>query len=187
MVRAFETTIDDETYERLALADGRPWELWDGALVEKPGMSFEHNDAQLELAYQLRSQLDRTQYRVRINSARLRRPRSYFIPDVLVVPVDPDRVRATTQGPLETYQGPAVLVVECWSPSTGRYDVNAKLPEYMTRGDLEIWRMHPFERKVNVWRRQPDGSYAEIVFLGGIVELAALPGIVVDLDALFAD
>jgi Uma2 family endonuclease len=188
MVRAVQTTIDDAAYERIALGDGdRRWELWDGVLVEKPRMSFEHNDAQMELAYQLRRQLDRAAYRVRMNSARVRRPRSYYIPDVVVVPVDPNRVRSSTPGPLETCQGPMPLVVEIRSPSTGGYDVNAKLPEYVARGDLEIWRLHPYERTLTAWRRQSDGSYAEVVFLGGAVEVASLPGVVVDLDAVFAD
>jgi Uma2 family endonuclease len=187
MARAYDATIDDEAYERIALADGdHLWELWGGVLVEKPGMSFEHNDAQVEIVRQLLPQLDRNQFRVRFNSARVRRSRSYFIPDVVVVPLDPGRVRATSPGPLETYAEPAALVVECWSPSTGRYDVNAKLPEYMARGDLVIWRIHPYERKLTAWRRREDGSYAEVVYLGGVVPVESLPGVTIDLDAVFA-
>jgi Uma2 family endonuclease len=186
MVRAFETTIDDETYERLALADGRPWELWDGALVEKPEMSLQHNDALTELVRQLLPQLPRAEHVVRFNAARLRRPLTYFVPDLFVVPENPDRSRVLAQASLEAYAESALLVVEVWSPSTGRYDIDAKLPEYMARGDREIWRLHPYERTLTVWRRQPDGSYAEVVFLGGIVELAALPGVSIDLDDLFA-
>jgi Uma2 family endonuclease len=44
---------------------------------------------------------------------------------------------------LELYVEPLPLVVEVWSPSTGQYDVDEKLPEYQRRGDLEIWRFHP--------------------------------------------
>lgn len=155
-------------------------------LVEKPGMSFEHNDAQVEIVRQLLPQLDRNQFRIRFNSARVRRSRSCFIPDVLVVPLEANRVRATGAGSLETYADPAALVVECRSPLTGRYDIDAKLPEYMARGDREIWRVHPYARKLTAWRRREDGSYAEVVYLGGIVPVESLPGVTIDPDAVFA-
>jgi Uma2 family endonuclease len=77
-------------------------------------------------------------------------------------------------------------VVEVWSPSTGRYDVDTKFPEYRARGDHEVWRVHPFERIVTVWRRQPDDSYIESRHSGGTIELWALPGVTIDLDAVFA-
>jgi Uma2 family endonuclease len=78
-------------------------------------------------------------------------------------------------------------VVEIWSPSTGTYDIGEKLPDYQRRGDLEIWRIHPYERTVTAWRRQSDGTYAESVFRGRIARPVALPGVAVDLDALFAE
>jgi hypothetical protein len=60
-----------------------------------------------------------------------------------------------------------------------------KIPTYKLRGDLEIWRVQPFERSVTVWLRQPDGDYSETVYHGGMVTLTALPGVTIDLDALF--
>jgi Uma2 family endonuclease len=77
-------------------------------------------------------------------------------------------------------------VVEVWSPSTGGYDIDAKIPEYRRRGDLEIWRLHPFEKTLAAWRRQPDGSYTELILQGGTVQAVALPNVTIDLDALFA-
>ena len=77
------------------------------------------------------------------------------------------------------------MVVEVWSPSTGTYDVNAKLPEYRRRGDLEVWRVHPFERTLTVWRRQPDGGYVETIYDGGRVQPASMPGVTIDLDVLW--
>ena len=63
MARAYEQIVDEAAYERIALEDGdRLWELWDGVLVEKPGMSFEHNDALTELVRQLLPQLDRADF-----------------------------------------------------------------------------------------------------------------------------
>jgi Uma2 family endonuclease len=83
------------------------------------------------------------------------------------------------------YTEPLPLVVEVWSPSTGRYDVDRNVPEYQRRGDLEIWRIHPLERTLTAWRRQPDGSYAETVYRSGTVEPVALSAVVIDLEALF--
>jgi Uma2 family endonuclease len=77
------------------------------------------------------------------------------------------------------------FVAEVWSPSTGRYDVDTKLPAYQRRGDREIWRLHPYERTLSVWQRQPDGSYREFIHHGGLVPVASLPGVAIDLDALF--
>jgi Uma2 family endonuclease len=75
--------------------------------------------------------------------------------------------------------------VEVWSPSTGQYDAREKLPEYQARGDAEIWYIHPYERTLTAWRRQPDGAYARTVLAGGIVEPVALPGVRINLDELF--
>ena len=86
---------------------------------------------------------------------------------------------------LEVYAEPLPLVVEVWSPSTGDYDIDAKLSEYRRRGDHEIWRLHPFDRVQTVWRRRPDGGYDEAAFRGGIVAVESLRGVEIDLDALF--
>lgn len=86
---------------------------------------------------------------------------------------------------IESYSSPLPLVVEIWSPSTGDYDVDSKIPEYQRRGDLEIWRIHPFERTLIIWRRQPDGSYTEEHVTGGIVTPVALPNVSIDLNTLF--
>jgi Uma2 family endonuclease len=77
------------------------------------------------------------------------------------------------------------LVVEVWSRSTGDYDVEEKLADYQRRGDLEIWRIHPYERTLTAWRRLPDGSYEETIYRDGIVRPTALLGVEIDLTALF--
>ena len=86
---------------------------------------------------------------------------------------------------LEVYDQPLPLVVEVWSRSTGDYDVEEKLAVYQQRGDLEIWRIHPYERTLTAWRRQPDGSYDETIHREGVVSPTALPGVEIDLAALF--
>jgi Uma2 family endonuclease len=181
-------SVTAETYRRLALEDPEGhWELHHGRLREKPSMSFRHNDVIAYLGGQLIQQLDRSQFRVRTNSGHLRRTDiTFYIPDVFVIPtsiIGPERDREDV---LEVYDEPLPLVVEVRSPSTDAYDVDQKIPEYQRRGDLEIWRVHPFERTVTAWRRQPDGTYTETVFPGGRVQPIALPNVTIDFDALFA-
>jgi Uma2 family endonuclease len=175
------------TCERVALEDDSAiWELVCGRLREKQGMTQDHNDRAMELVAQLIEQLDRRRFRIRTNSAALRiTEATYFVPDVAVIPVDlpPAGARDTS---LEMYEQPVPLVVEVWSPSTGTKDFETKVPEYQSRGDFEIWRIHPREREVTVWRRQPDGSYRESRHTAGVVPIESLPNVSIDLGRLFA-
>lgn len=182
--------VSQKTYLQVALEDFEgQWELHCGSLRQKPGMSVEHNHFMTRLFAQLIQQLDEREFTVRSNSGRARRSsESFYIPDVFVVPMElVRRVRNLRRRGLEFYEAPLPLVVEIWSPSTGAYDVDSKLPEYQRRGDLEIWRIHPYERTLTAWQRQPDGSYAESLHRGGMLQPVALPQVTIDLDALFGD
>lgn len=179
--------VTERTYQAIALEDPEgKWELHRGRLREKPPMTWKHNTGAFELAFQLRRQLDPSRFHVVHDSARLRRQdETYYIPDVFVVPTQfGDRLR-DRQDLLEVYDGPALLVAEIWSPSTGDYDIDSKLPEYQARGDHEIWRFHPYDRTLIVWRRQDDGTYTTFQQTGGTIDPIALPGVTIDLDALF--
>ncbi len=181
--------ISEEAYRRLALGDpGGQWELHEGRLREKPGMSVEHGDVMGDLAFPRQGQLGRNEFHVRTRHARLRRSSEhYYVPDVVVIPAALHRALRQQPGSLDAYAAPLPLVVEIGSPSTGSYDIDEKLPEHWARGDLEIWRIHPYERTLTAWRRQPDGSYAETVCRDGIVRPTSLPGVAIDLAALLAD
>jgi Uma2 family endonuclease len=180
--------IGATTYEQVALEDVKGfWELDRGHLRQKPGMTAEHNDVAWALQLDLASQLDRREFRVDLNQAHLRIPNgSFYIPDVVVIPrAFTRRAKAERSRGLEVYEEPMPLVVEVWSPSTGDYDVETKLREYQRRGDAEIWRLHPYERTLTAWHRQPDGSYSETVYRDVVVEPVALPGVRIDLESLF--
>lgn len=179
--------VSEETYQRVALEDAdTKWELHCGRLVEKPPMTTEHNDDIEELFRQLAAQLPRHEYAIRTDTGKLRPvPGSIYVPDLFVIPRASVRRLRENPGTFEVYSEPVLLVVEVWSPSTGQYDVDTKIPEYRRRGDLEIWRVHPYERTITSWRRQPDGTYTMEVFTGGIIRPVALPDVVIDLDTLF--
>ena len=148
-------------------------------------MSIKHNDIAFYLGLALANQLDRRVYRVNVNGDRARvSPRAYFIPDVVVIPVSYQQT--VDPRSLGVYSDPLPLVVEIWSPTTGSYDFEAKIPLYQQRGDLEIWRIHPCEQTLTAWQRSPDGSYQETIHGGGTVMPVALPNVEIDLDQLFA-
>lgn len=178
--------VSESIYVQLALEDPGQWELHCGQLRRKPSMTAEHNYVASELFVRLRQQLDRNRFDARLSMGHVRRSaENYYIPDVYVIPVELVRPLRGRRDVLEAYDAPLPLVVEVWSPSTGEYDVDEKLPEYQRRGDLEIWRIHPFDRTLTAWRRQPDGSYTESHHKGGRVQPSALPGVTIDLDTLF--
>jgi len=180
--------MSEEAYRQFALGDPQgQWELHHGQLREKPGMSVEHGGVMDNLLAFLYEQLDRNEYRIRTNHARLRRSAdTYYIPDIAVIPTSVVQALLEQPGDLDAYPEPLPLVVEIWSPSTGRYDINEKLPDYQQRGDLEIWYVHLCERTLTAWRRRPNGTYSESFYRGGIVHLESLSGVVIDLDTLFA-
>jgi Uma2 family endonuclease len=188
-IMAIATRLSEQEYREFVLGDDdHTWELWDGVLVEKPLMSRRHDDLAAYFGHLLMSQLDRDVYRVNINGGKTRyTARNYLVPDVVVIPAawvlpfanDPDAFNA--------YDEPLPLVVEIWSKTTGDYDVEAKLPIYRQRGDLEIWYLHPYKRTLTVWRRQADGNYAAAVYTGGIVPVVSLPAVSIDLDAYLAE
>ena len=186
-VEAQAMPISDQTYERVALEDSdETWELVCGRLRKKPGMTVEHEDVVRVLARRLILQLDEHEYAVSVNGSRLRiSTGSYYVPDVCVIPrAFVLRKREDLPRLLEIYEEAMPLVVEVWSPSTGDYDVETKLREYQWRHDLEIWRLHPYERTLIVWRRQPDGFYSETLCRSGMVQPATLPNVSIDLDRL---
>ncbi|HZQ38269.1 MAG TPA: Uma2 family endonuclease [Dehalococcoidia bacterium] len=181
--------VTEQTFRQLALEDPEGhWELHCGRLRSKDDsvMIAEHGDLMFELAVMLRNQLAP--------------PRSAFasIMGLCVARLESSTSRMCWSFPsgssaqrvrpprAEAYSGPLPLVVEVWSRSTGGVDVSDRLPEYRRRGDLEIWLLHPCERRLTTWVRQIDGTYAETVHTGGIVWPAHLPDIAIDLAASFA-
>ena len=176
--------MSEEMYREIALGDPK-WELLHGHLREKPGMSVRHGAVMIFVVEQLLLQLDRSTFTLRANHARLRHSAdTYYIPDVVVIPVTMESALRERPRTLDAYSEPLPLVIEIWSPSTGEYDIKAKVPAYQERGDAEIWFIHPYERTLTVWRKQPDGRYTEDIHRGGVVPVSSLPGVAIDLDDL---
>lgn len=180
--------VTEDEYRRIALEDpDGKWELDCGVLRSKPAMTMQHNRLAWFAGHWIQNQLDPDQFEVRVDAGRIQRsPRHYYIPDMMVIPV---ALMEQFQGDYEALEAYAVslpLVLEVWSRSTGQFDCDTKLPFYQQRGDAEIWFLHPIERTLTTWQRQPDGTYTESVYKGGVVRPVALPDVALDLDALFA-
>jgi Uma2 family endonuclease len=176
------------TVEEIMLEEpDRFWEVHRGRLREKPAMSESHNRVIWRLIRDLSTQLDPARFEARVNMGRVRYgATTYYIPDIYVVPVVGPTTIRNQPYKLEVFDQPLPLVVEGWSPSTGGYDVNEKLPEYKGRGDREIWRLHVLDFALTAWRRQPDGTYVDTIHHSGKIVPIALPGVVFNLDDLFA-
>ena len=138
--------ISEQEYRELALSDpDRLWELWDGVPLEKPLMSMKHDDVAFYLGAALHAtnSIERV-YRVNVNGGKARRsPRSYYIPDVVVIPTAFKLPFDDDPRAFNAFAEPLPLVVEIWSRTTGDYDIAAKLQGYRERGDAEIWFTPP--------------------------------------------
>ena len=188
MVHTHTETMSEEAYREFALGDpsGR-WELVRGRLWENPDLSAAHSWVTMNLVEQLLGQLDRDEFRVTAGLARLRvSSETYDVPDVVVVPTA--RMRELVENPraLDAYAEALPLVIEVWSPSTGRRDIDLKLPDYQWRGDLEVLFPQPIERTLTAWRRSRTGEYTATVYRDGFVRPESLPQVALDLDELFA-
>lgn len=176
--------MSEQEYRAFALTvEGKLFELWDGKPRQKPPMNIMHSRVASYLGFALANQLDRRVHLINVNGGRTRcSSRTYYVPDVIVIPYvvqelyDPDALGA--------YAEPLPLVVEVWSWTEEPYDFEAKLHAYQKLGDEEIWYIRPRDRTLTAWRKQPDGGYAESLHRGGIVPVASLPAVTVDLDAL---
>jgi Uma2 family endonuclease len=178
--------MNEQEYREFALtAEGKLFELWDGVPRQKPLMNVMHGIVAAYLGFALADQLDRQIHRINVNGGRTRcSARTYYIPDVIVIPFALQEPYLGDPDALGAYAEPLPLVVEVWSWTEEPYDFAAKLRAYRERGDEEIWYIHPFERTLTAWRKQPDGSYTEEMLRGDVIPVASLPGVTIDLDKL---
>src|SRR5215210_7893806 len=101
-------TMSEAEYRRFALGDPQgQWELHQGQLREKPGMSVEHGGVMMLLVEWLLNQLDRNEYRIRAGHARLRRSADvHCMPGVAVIPTGLEQAPRERPGSLDSYADP---------------------------------------------------------------------------------
>lgn len=104
-------------------------------------------------------------------------------PDLLVLRARDDFYRRAHPTPADV-----LLLVEV-SDSSLRYDRKVKAPLYAKYGVPEVWIVDVKGRKLHIHRRPLDGEYADMQTLStpGVMTIAALPDVKIDLSALFVD
>jgi Uma2 family endonuclease len=167
---------------RLTPEDGPRYELIDGELVLMPAPSARHQDIVSELILLIRSHVKSH----RLGKA-LVAPLDVFLgdhdayqPDVVFI-ATARRDRMSEDG----VHGAPDLVVEVLSPSTRAKDERRKKPTYAAHGVRELWLVDLDAETVAVHRFER----GEVVTLvrGDALTTDLLPGLTIDLDALFRD
>ena len=139
-----------------ALPDDTKAELIDGELVYAMPVNERHNAVQLFIQtvlalYVVKQGLGRVfadQFEMRLGPQR-------FVPDASFVRTEHlDRVLPTR------IEGPADLVVEVLSPDSVARDRGVKLRDYAMAGVQEYWLFDPEAKRIEVYSRQPDGTFA---------------------------
>lgn len=85
--------------------------------------------------------------------------------------------------------GSPTLVIEILSPHTARKDLREKLHKYEQVGVKEYWVVYPSEKMVHIFTRDEYGQYgdAAIYINGEQVPVAVLPGLIIDMERVFAE
>lgn len=170
-----------------AIDDGNRYEIIDGELypMSSPSSSHQYTVGEIFIAL---SHHAKTVHDGRAIVApfdvvlHAERPGVVLQPDVLYLERE-HRHRLTAAN----MQGPPDLAVEVLSPSNRPGGMRRKLAAYARHGVQELWIVpFPLER-VEVWRLQPDGSYAlpRLFRPGERLVSDLLPGFELDVASLF--
>lgn len=161
------------------------YELIDGDLIVTPAPVPEHQRLQFRLSRVVDRATERLP-RVSIFLAPIDlrdTDQSVVQPDLLLL-LD-ERTAFETASDIA---GPPNLVVEILSPSTERIDRGKKLAFYARLGADELWLVDGKRHTLSVYSEPVDGRYRSVVTFTtpGSARSATIPGLAIDLDALFA-
>ncbi|MBA2521338.1 MAG: Uma2 family endonuclease [Chloroflexia bacterium] len=164
--------------------DGNRYELIDGVLVVPPSPSPLHNRVAGRLYWMIGEYLLPLRRKDFLFFAPLDVRLTEFRavqPDLLYV--NPDRPGGLTSSYVA---GVPDLVVEVLSPSNRSHDRVTKFGIYAEAGVQEYWIVDPVSETVTLYVLT-EGRYVERPIEDGIARSVVLPGLEVDLEALFAN
>ncbi len=170
--------------------DGR-WEIIEGIVYDmSPSPSTKHQTVLRELLFQIASFLpDDSNCEVFIAPFDIRLPEADEPDDAVINVVQPDLSMICDPLKIDEIgcRGAPDWVIEVLSPHTASKDHIQKRLLYERKGVREYWLVHPLDEMVTVFVLGNDGKYELPVFREGKGELGvkALPGLVVDLDAIY--
>lgn len=167
------------------------WELVGGEpIAMSPAPDRRHQALLVELAFQIRGQLEGHRCRVFVAPFDVRLAPPGVADEAVTDVVQPDIVVVCDQAKLDERgcHGAPDWIVEISSPSTAARDRIVKRELYARHGVGEYWIVDPEDRQLTRYRRLPSGG-----FDSGSQELAAattavgaVPGLTIDWDRAFA-
>ncbi len=149
-----------------------------------PSPNFFHQSIVMELAFAIRSYLERNRIGrviaapadVELDHDNVFQPDLYFIRSERLQIVDDHGVK-----------GAPDLVVEVISGSTGRLDLGPKKLIYAAKGVTEFWAVYPQEHRVEVYLLTESATVpAKTLTEGSLLTSSLLPGLEIALDRVFA-
>ena len=175
------TLMSKEAFLVWSAGQATPYELAFGRVSPKmTPASRAHNEITSNIIFALRSQLDRSIWRVGFTDFGLETPESIRQPDVFVEPAGGDRAARVCRDP--------AFICEVLSASTQLVDLAHKPREYFTLDSLRCYLVVGQEkREAWVWVRLDDGSWpAEPLYLegDGTIELPNL-SVALNFDLIF--
>lgn len=179
-------SLDD--FYRLRDADPDPrnrYELIGGEVFVTPAPETPHQRASGDLYLAFRQAIaGRPRATVLYAPVDVRSPDGTIVqPDLLLLLDD-----RTAYENRRDISGPPNLVVEILSPSTERLDRGRKLAFYARFGVDELWLVDGRRQTLSIYCNPVDGQYRSVATFTtpGAGRSATIPGLEVDLDALFA-
>jgi Uma2 family endonuclease len=172
-------------YHRMAevglLAPDARVELIEGEIIDMPPIGLDHAGVVNLLNHLFVRAVDtravvQPQAGVRLDL------RSEPQPDLAVLAPRADFYRGKHPAPEDV-----LLLIEV-SDSTLRYDRDVKIPLYARHGIPEVWIVDLQHNELHSFRRPQAGQYLDhsVMREAGTAEVAALPGLAIDLSGLFA-
>ena len=174
----------------LTWPDGFRAELLDGAIFDmSPASTRRHQQVSGELFKQIAVFLTGKPCEAYAAPFDVRLPDEEEPDDEVRTVVQPDILVVCDQAKLDERgcRGAPDFVVEIVSPSTAARDQIHKVHIYEKAGVREYWIIHPTDKLVTLHRLGSSGRYdiPKLIEGKGVLEITVLPGLVIDLDAVF--
>jgi Uma2 family endonuclease len=174
------------TYEQLCEmpSDGNRWELIEGEAYMSPSPSLRHQELVLRIAFAFGMAV-RDGGRVFVAPLdTVLAPATALQPDVIFVRRENAAVLR------DVIRGSPDLVVEVLSPSNAAFDRGPKLEAYARHGVGECWLVDDEATRVEIHRlERGTRAYGRAAMLapGEVANTPLIPGLALDVTALFAD
>ncbi|MBU0568165.1 Uma2 family endonuclease [bacterium] len=183
--------VERYTYgDYLNWPDEERWELINGEAYDmSPAPSRWHQQISIELVRQIANFLSGKKCKAYHAPFDVRLPVADEDDSETMTVVQPDIVVICDPAKLDDRgcRGAPDFVVEILSPFTASKDQTKKLALYERHGVKEYWIIHPTDNLLTVRLLEKDGRYGiPKIYEGmGSLEVATLPGLTIDLDAVF--